>query len=48
MIEDTKTIRISLGTWMKLNNRRGLNGCSKFEDVVEYLIKIAEEKEKNE
>ena len=35
---EEKTIRISLETWVKLNQMRGINGCKKFEDVIKYLL----------
>lgn len=35
---EEKTIRISLETWVRLNQMRGINGCKKFEDVIKYLL----------
>lgn len=34
-----KTIRISLDTWVKLNQMRGIHG-KKFEDVIKYLLDL--------
>ena len=34
---EEKTIRISLETWVKLNQMRGIKG-KKFEDVIKYLL----------
>ena len=46
--EDTKTIRISLNTWIRLNQMRGFNNCKTFEDTLIYLLdKEKDENEKN-
>lgn len=34
---EEKTIRVSLDTWVKLNQMRGIKG-KKFEDVIKYLL----------
>ncbi len=46
-IEETKTIRISLATWIKLNQMRGFNNCKTFEDTLIYLIKSNEKQSNN-
>ena len=37
-IEEIKTVRISKSIWVKLNERRGHNGCRTFENVIEHLL----------
>ena len=43
-MQENKTVRISLETWIKLNSMRGFNNCKNFEDVIKFLFSEYERK----
>lgn len=46
-MKEEKTVRIDLETWRKLNSLRGINDCTTFQDVINFLIKTMEDNNQN-
>lgn len=42
--EETKTLRVNLITWRRLNSYKGLYGLKTFENIINFLLDKLEKK----